>query len=117
MKKKKKNQLKFKNKEKLSDELLKIRNEVSKLESKLQSLGGGDQKQIIIKDIELNKMIQQIEKEDLNILKFQSLIEKRNNEIKSTKIQLESEIDNILNQNQIIIEEKKKLNYLIKIIF
>lgn len=108
----KKIQQKEKNNDKLTEHLRDLRNEVAKLEEKLKQIRGDGGTQPI-KDVNVDRLASQLDKEQTNVLKVQAQIERRRNELAQLDLQFQGEAENKQFEYQQLKDEKKKLMDLI----
>ena len=105
---KRKTQSNVKQRDKVKQDLLKKRTEIADLETKLRTLGG-DHKGDTIRDSEIGKLQQALEKEEATVLKYRALIEKRNNEILAVDYKFKSDQEQLEFDEKTVAAEKAKL--------
>ena len=105
---KRKTQQNIKQREKVKQDLQKKRQEVAELENKLRALSG-DSNGDTIRNSEIEKLQQELEKEEGNVLRYRALIEKRNNEILAVKYKFQGELEQIEFDEKNVANEKSKL--------
>jgi chromosome segregation ATPase len=98
--------------DKLSEQLKQIRAEIGQKESRLKALGG-DLQALVGRDSEVDRMANQLDKEQANVLRLQAQIEKRRNELMAIDLQYKEESEERrLELEQISFEKRKMLDLL-----
>jgi small-conductance mechanosensitive channel len=106
--------LKQKSNATLTDQLRQLRTEVGQQEHKLQTLGG-DTSRGSGRDAELDKLANQLEREQANVLKFQAQIQRARNELASIELQYREETEEKMCELDQLTNEKRKLIDLINL--